>query len=106
MVMKGITRPQCIYDPPKMTGGDNSDGTIVFPNGFIEKWGDLELIGTDDTPLTFSPAFPNACFRVVVTYRDNTHRDWAPSADAITKTGCMIRHDAAGEYCQWIAIGR
>lgn len=47
------------------TGGNASNGSITFPNGIIAQWGYATIPVLTSTSVTFSVAFPNACFIVL-----------------------------------------
>ena len=93
------------FSPDPMTGGNDSNGTVTFPNGMIWKWGKVTR-GANPTTVTFGTAFPNACFQAFVCggqhmqgYDAQSHTITAASF----KIYCSV---TTGNPIRWFAVGR
>lgn len=87
------------------TAGWTAAGGLT--GGIILKWGQITALASGAaTPVSFSPAFPNACFGVLCTVDVNlaspTQAAWH---DSVTNAGFNLRATSAN-ICQWLAIGR
>jgi len=97
------------YSVNPMTGDDDSDGTITFPNGMIQKWGKVSITGTEEKAVTFAVAFTAKCFQVIVCFgqTDANSSDRSLTAYTISKTGFTVRSQSGNNtICRWFAIGR
>ncbi len=94
------------YSINPMTGANDSDGTITYPNGMIQKWGKASRTGVDTT-ITFAVAFPNACFQAFAMGGTNADVLRHPSAYSPTAATFKVQcNDAAMTTFRWFAIGR
>lgn len=94
-----------VFSPDPMTGADDSNGTITFPNGFIMKWGKVSRTGTDTT-VTFAAAFPTACFQAFAC-GGAAAQAYDAQAHTITSSSFKIRaQTTANDPMRWFAIGR
>jgi hypothetical protein len=87
--------------------GNSSSGSVTFPNGLIMKWGQLNIPKHYDNVLTFSPAFPTACFQVIVCEgQTGNGYDWNVGVSEITKTRAIVNSRTYSGPVRWFAIGR
>ena len=85
----------------------SSGKTIKLPNGLIMKWGQLNIPKHYDNVLTFSPAFPTACFQVIVCEgQSGNGYDWNVNVSAITRKGAVVNARTYSGPVRWFAIGR
>ncbi|MCK4791507.1 MAG: hypothetical protein KAV87_47685 [Desulfobacteraceae bacterium] len=101
--------PTTGFYPTPMVGGNDSIGTITFPNGFIQKWGKLNCAAAADTTVTFATAFPNACFQAFALYGESgtTCSDRSLRTHTITAASFKIHNPCGGiAIGRWFAIGR
>ena len=100
------------FDPSDVNAagwGNDSEGSVAFPNGLIIKWGKYSYSGDTTTfqTVSFSSAFPNACFQVVAVGGDSAGSFADPiKIINITKNSFQmyIRHNM--EPAHWFAMGR
>lgn len=96
------------FSPDPMTGDNDSNGTVTFPNSLIIKWGDLARAATVTT-VTFDTAFSNACFNAVAQGKAtvNLKEDCNIGVYDITAASFKIRCSHANQTgYRWFAIGR
>ncbi|KKM67873.1 hypothetical protein LCGC14_1466720 [marine sediment metagenome] len=97
------------YSVNPMTGDDDSDGTITFPNGMIQKWGKITITTTEQKAVTFAAAFTTKCFQVIVSFGQTDTNSSARSLTAysISNTGFTVRSNSGtNTICRYFAIGR
>ncbi len=80
-----------------------SSGSIVTFAGIIIKWGSF-IPGASPFPITFVPAFPNACFSVTVTPSASSSTATA-SVGTVTASGFQIYTNRLNALHYYIAIG-
>ena len=79
-----------------------NQGYTFLPGGIILLWGDA-TVNTSGTAVTFTKAFPNNCFQVVVTPESNTARGIAENS--ISTTGFTAFAANNGTVVHYIAVG-
>ncbi len=97
------------YSVNPMTGDDDSDGTITFPNGMIQKWGKITITTTEQKAVTFAAAFTTKCFQVIVSFgqTDTNSSTRSLTAYSISNTGFTVRSNSGtNTICRYFAIGR
>lgn len=97
-----------VFDPATQTGGNDSTGTVTFPNGLIMKWGRTNRTG-DTTTVTFASAFPNACFQITANSGRSSgfNGDFDCCVHTPTAASFKIYHgDSNSGPFHWLAIGR
>ncbi len=98
------------YSIDPMTGSNDSDGTITFPNGMIMKWGKDTITTDGDNTVEFPAAFPTACFAVMACSGDSTEAsyDYQATVHTIIAASFKYRTRIANRHSpvRWFAIGR
>ena len=85
---------------PTITAG--TAGQVVFPSGFIMKWGQVTVSGSSPTAVAFTSAFPTACVNVNAT---PTGTGSSTYLTAISASGFSINWGGSGCTYYWQAIG-
>lgn len=57
-----------------------SNGSVMLPMGIIVKWGNQVFSGTQNPGVTFTDAFPNACFGVWPSILNANYAGFTPSS--------------------------
>lgn len=89
-----------------VTGGDQSSGSLSFPNGMILKWGYVSSI-TSGTQVAFTSAFTNACFTVIATplLSGVSSRVFFIKSNSINTSGFTPLTDSSSMGLTYLAIG-
>lgn len=102
--------PTTGFYPTPMTGANDSNGTITYPNGFILKWGKNNCAAEPvDTTITFATAFPNACFQAFAVYGETVGVCSTRSLRTHTITAANFKiYNPCGDIAigRWWAVGR
>lgn len=79
-------------------------GSVLILGGIILKWG--TITGTNaGNPITFTPAFPNNCFSLVLTSQEPAISS-SPAVTTVTKSGFIaFRSSGGNQTLYYIAIG-
>lgn len=93
--------------PNIMAGGNDSDGTVTFPNGLIWKWG-KEPGGLQTVTVTFAAAFPNACFQAFAQEGNTGNRYGNVSTHTLIAASFKIYSYGGAQVTtyRWFAVGR
>jgi len=87
--------------------GNESGGSVTFPNGLIMKWGAKVIPAHYDNTLVFATPFPHACFQVIVCEgQTGNGYDWNVNVSNITRTSAVINSRTYSSPVRWFAIGR
>lgn len=100
-----IDQAPSIFDPLVMTGNSDTDGSVIFPNGLIMKWG-KQAIGGGSTPVVFATPFPNACFQAFANGGTSTSDPDEVATHSITVNGFTLQHSTQTNLARWFAVGR
>jgi hypothetical protein len=88
-----------------VTGGNASNGRIIYPNGIIDQWGFINITGDSQT-INFPVAFPNACFNIqLVGVRSDNQVRSLYVQPGFTRTSFVLRTNAGSMQGMWRAIG-
>jgi len=99
--------PTTGFFPVPMAGGNDSIGTVTWPNGLIMKWGSLNLAAAANTTVTFATAFPNACFQAIACYGSGPLANETLDAHTIAAASFVIYSSCGSiQTGRWFAIGR
>lgn len=96
------------WSPTAAVGGNDSIGSMTFPNGVIIKWGSIATGGSSNTTVTFATAFPDACFQGFGCGGSSGTGNDETQVHTISKTAMTVRNTnhAFIATIRWFAIGR
>jgi hypothetical protein len=83
-----------------------ANGSVMLPMGIILKWGSATFVGSQSPSVTFTNAFPNACFGVQLSLLNTGGTQTQNRLATVTASGFTANVNASGASTwYWLAIG-
>lgn len=100
-----------LIGPDGMNNSIASSGYQRLPSGLIIQWGTSASLGSATTTgITFSKVFPNGCFQVILSIKDNPAGSTAATghfgSGNYSATGFDLYNRTSASYAfNWLAVG-